>query len=154
MKRFTAALVAVLLFAVGCTLNPVKRAETTEQKADALYGSFVVMQGQVVEYLRDPTTPQAAKDFLADADLIAKPIADDLHQTVIRFSAVKRAFVAAQAAADASDADPADKAKAAAARAALEAAAIELNEAIVRTTEGILKYIAAAQGQMNRSAQP
>lgn len=134
-------LTAILGLLSACAVNPYKTAQTAEQKADALYGSFVIAQGQVVGIMRNPATPPSARNALADADLLAKPAADSLHRAAIDFAGVKAAFVAAQQSAGDASASPEDKEKAKAASAALVTATQRLNDAVLRTTDAITKYV-------------
>ncbi len=64
---------------VGCvTWNPVAKAQTSEQKAYALYGSFVVAEEAAAKLYVDPNIPQGVKSALRAADAVGKPVADAL----------------------------------------------------------------------------
>jgi hypothetical protein len=83
----------LLLLAIGlaaCSVNPFRTAQTLEQKADAMYGSFVIAQKQAVAIVRDPSVPDSVKRALAEADAAAKPLADDLYEAILEFSAIQR----------------------------------------------------------------
>jgi hypothetical protein len=83
----------LLLLAIGlaaCSVNPFRTAQTLEQKADAMYGSFVIAQKQAVALVRDPSVPDSVKRALAEADAAAKPLADDLYEAILEFSAIQR----------------------------------------------------------------
>lgn len=79
MERFIyiAVLTASVLLA-GCPINPVKQAETFEQKAFALYGTYVIFQGKAAELVQDATVPERVKQGLRDADKVAYPVAESL----------------------------------------------------------------------------
>jgi hypothetical protein len=82
-----------LAFALAsCSVNPFRTAQTLEQKADALYGSFVIAQKQGVALVRDPTVSDGIKRAIAEADAVAKPVADELYAAVIEYAAARRAF--------------------------------------------------------------
>lgn len=81
MKRLVLVM-AVLALAVvgGCkTLSaPFQAAETPEQKAYALYGTFVVFEEVAASVATDPATPVAVKNAIKAADAEAKPDADSM----------------------------------------------------------------------------
>jgi hypothetical protein len=87
----------LLLLAIGlaaCAVNPFRTAQTLEQKADAMYGSFVIAQKQGVALVRDPSVPDSVKRAIAEADAAAKPIADDLYDSILEFATLKREVAA------------------------------------------------------------
>lgn len=63
---------ASLLYA--CANSPVSKAETFEQKAYALYGTYVIYQGRAAQLHQDSAVPQGAKAALSRADAIAYPV--------------------------------------------------------------------------------
>jgi hypothetical protein len=69
-------LVALLLG--GCTANPVKEAESFEQKAYALYGVYVISQGKAAALFQDPAVPEKAKLVLKVANDRSYPVAVSL----------------------------------------------------------------------------
>ena len=73
------AALAVLTFA-GCkTLTaPVSIAETAEQKAYALYGTFVVFEELAAAVVTDQATPENLKEAIRRFDATAKPAADSM----------------------------------------------------------------------------
>jgi hypothetical protein len=74
---FLMVVAAALVSACG-SLNPIARAQTAEQKAYALYGEFVVLEEQVVAAVQNAQVPTNFRKALAEADSVAKPIADQL----------------------------------------------------------------------------
>lgn len=64
----------------GCTnlKGPSEVAETSEQQAYALYGQFVIAEEAAAGIVEDPGTPQEVRETIAQADAIAKDVADDL----------------------------------------------------------------------------
>ena len=70
---------AALLALVACaTVNPLSAAKTTEQRAFALYGTFVVAEEAAVDVLALPGLSAADKANIKAADAAAKPAADAL----------------------------------------------------------------------------
>ncbi len=72
------AVLAVPVLLAGCPTNPVKQAETFEQKSYALYGTYVIFQGKAAELVQDAATPERVKQGLRDADKVAYPVAESL----------------------------------------------------------------------------
>lgn len=62
----------------GCANNPVAAAQDVEQRAYAVYGSFVIVEEQAAKIVSDPNVPAAVKQALRGADARAKPSADAL----------------------------------------------------------------------------
>jgi len=89
-----AIVLAVALALAGCsTADPLKTAQTLEQKAFALYGTFVVYEEAGAEMILDPAVPDSVKVVIQQADSVAKPAADIL-VTVARETSVARAELA------------------------------------------------------------
>lgn len=99
LNRFTwilGSLIAVALLIVlqGCANNPITAAKTIDQKAYALYGTFVVFEEQAVAIVVSPATPSTVKDAIRKADNIAKPVADGLLVAVRQYLVVQRQLAA------------------------------------------------------------
>lgn len=83
MKMLRTVLVLPAMFLLvmllsGCPVNPVREAETFEQKAYALYGTYVIFQGKAAELVQDSTIPERVKVALRDADKVSYPVAERL----------------------------------------------------------------------------
>lgn len=78
--RILLGLMAVVLMAgSSCsTVNSVATAQTPQQKAYAVYGTFVVFEEQAATVVALADVPQSAKDAIKAADAKAKPVADNL----------------------------------------------------------------------------
>lgn len=97
---FARPLMLVLLLAIagpltlmlpGCgTTTAVKQAETPEQKAYALYGTYVIFQEKAAELVQDSTTPDNVKQSLRDADRMAYPVAESLVEAVLEVEAIRQ----------------------------------------------------------------
>lgn len=81
-------IVPLLLILAACTSNPFKTAETPEQTADALYGSYVIAKEQGAKLLGNPTIPDEAKRALAKAMVASKAPADSLQNALIEYSTI------------------------------------------------------------------
>ena len=66
----------------GCASNPVSIAQDTEQRAYAVYGTFVIVEEQAARVVQDPSIPDEVKIVIRSADARAKPTADALAQAV------------------------------------------------------------------------
>lgn len=82
--------VPVTLMVPGCVNSPVQQAETPEQKAYALYGTYVIFQEKAAELVQDPTTPEKVKEALREADKVAYPVAESLVDAVMEVEAIRR----------------------------------------------------------------
>lgn len=97
---FTRPLMLVFLLAIalpvalllpGCGITaPVKQAETVEQKAYALYGTYVIFQVKAAELVQDPATPENVKQDLRDADKAAYPLAESLVDASLEVEAIRQ----------------------------------------------------------------
>lgn len=84
---------AAALSACG-TLNPLSHAQTIQQKAYAQYGVFVVVEEQAAAIVQEATVPASAKQAVARADAVAKPVADKLLAAILAVDQI-RADIAA-----------------------------------------------------------
>lgn len=84
---FLTMFLSMILF--GCTANPVKEAESFEQKSFALYGSYVIFQSKAAELSQDSATPANVRDALKSADAVAYPVAEALVDAAIEVGAIR-----------------------------------------------------------------
>jgi hypothetical protein len=91
MKRyFLTLLMTASIFLAGCSgYNPVAVAETPEQKADAVYATFVIFEERAADLAAKPGTPQSVINSLARADRVVKPIMDNLQAAVSEVAKVR-----------------------------------------------------------------
>ena len=91
MKRyFLTLLMTFSVFLSGCVgYNPVAVAETPEQKADAVYATFVIFEERAADLAARPGTPQGVINSLARADRVVKPIMDSLQAAVSEVERVR-----------------------------------------------------------------
>jgi hypothetical protein len=83
--------VPVTLALPGCgTTSAVKQAETPEQKAYALYGTYVIFQEKAAELVQDTATPESVKQDLREADKVAYPVAESLVDAVLEVEAIRQ----------------------------------------------------------------
>lgn len=82
LKKFLLTMTgyAAVALLTACTLgsNPIKEAETFEQKAYALYGSYVIFQGKAADLKLSAAVPESVKQALSDVDRVTYPVADNL----------------------------------------------------------------------------
>lgn len=98
MKNLTTALLVVVAVALqACaSLNPVSHAKTTEQRAYALYGEFVVIEEQAAVAAQSADVPSAVRQSIVAADVVAKPIADELLKTAVLVKSIREDFAQGQ----------------------------------------------------------
>lgn len=85
----TFMLVLAMTAIAACAANPVAQAETFQQKAYALYGSYVIFQGKAAELVQDSATPGKVKTALSAADSVAYPVAEALVDAAIEVGAIR-----------------------------------------------------------------
>lgn len=85
----------VMLALQACgSANPLARAETTEQRAYAAYGTFVIIEEQAAKAVSSGELPRSAVVRIGDADARAKPVADSLLEAVLEFEQIRDEFEA------------------------------------------------------------
>lgn len=95
MKRAQMNIAAMVLIVAtaamsACgSLNPLARAQTVEQKAYAAYGQFLIVEEQAAAIVQEPSVPASAKQAVARADAVAKPVADKLLAAVLAVGQVR-----------------------------------------------------------------
>lgn len=84
------------LFALaGCqSANPMKAAETPEQRAYAAYGTFVIAQETAADLVEDASIPDGVRLRIIQAEERAKPVADSLLDAYMGFLVIKAEFEA------------------------------------------------------------
>lgn len=101
---FVIALAAVLYGAYallpGCVANPVSGAEDSEQRAYAIYGTFVIVEEQAAKLVASPQIPNPVVSAIKIADSRAKPSADALVQAVRDYDDASHALKAGTGSAD------------------------------------------------------
>ena len=77
----------------GCeTLTPTREAESIEQRAFALYGTFVIYQEAAARSMSDPQIPDSVKREAQQIDARAAPIASSLAESTATLSRLRREF--------------------------------------------------------------
>lgn len=88
-------LAVVLLLALNaCGHTPVKSAQTADQKAFALYGTFVVYEEVGAKLVQSAEVPASVKAVMRTADATAKPIADKLLDASLEVIQIQREIAA------------------------------------------------------------
>lgn len=84
----------------GCAGNPVGAARDLEQRAYAVYGSFVIVEEQGAKVVMDPAVPQPVKAAIQTADAKAKPSADALLNALQQYTTASAEVKAGTSSAD------------------------------------------------------
>ncbi len=99
MKRLATLAVAILLTGLaGCSTlsGPVDAAETVEQKAAAVYGTYVIALELAADVAENESTPDSVVVALADAGDAAQPVAVALLEALLEVNAIKAEFEAGE----------------------------------------------------------
>lgn len=98
MKRLlmgVACAAALTVLAACKTLTaPVETAQTPEQKAFAIYGTFVIYEELAASVSTDPATPPSIKLTIKKMDATAKPAADSLLASGLQVIQIQRELAA------------------------------------------------------------
>lgn len=86
MKRSYSIALPLILLISACTVNPVKTAQTLEQKGDSWYGVYVIAKEQGAELLKDASVPDEVKRPVAEAMVKSSEPAQTLQDTVLAYS--------------------------------------------------------------------
>lgn len=76
----------------GCAVNPISGAEDSEQRAYAIYGTFVIVEEQAATLVGSPQVSNSVVSAIRLADSHAKPSADALVQAVRDYDAASHAL--------------------------------------------------------------
>lgn len=99
-----AMLLGATLSLAGCgtvqAVNAVGQASTLEQRAFALYGTFVTLEEAAAVLVRDTSIPKSVRKAIQAADKRAKPLADRTRSLAVQLNAARAAYQAADATAD------------------------------------------------------
>ena len=94
----TAGVLLACVFLAACSTSArdvLQSAETPGQKAGAIYGLWVTTQEAAADLVVLPETPDAVVVAIADAELAAKPIVDQLQTTYLEYLDLKAEMDAA-----------------------------------------------------------
>ncbi len=92
IKRYALLPIFVaLLFMQGCATitAPYRAAETAEQKAFALYGTFVVFEERGAAVINDQRIDIDIRRAIQRADLAAKPVADSTIEAALEVQRIR-----------------------------------------------------------------
>jgi hypothetical protein len=105
MKRFgsVSLIYGLLVLTAGfmfascvAALNPVAAAKTTEQKAFAIYGEFVVFEEAAAKIAKDPSTQLSVLQALRMADTKAKAVMDTTLNAALDVIEIERQIAVGQ----------------------------------------------------------
>lgn len=95
LKFQSVYLLAIVLVLQACAgSNPLAQAETVEQKAYAVYGTFVIFEEQAAKLVSSGQLPRSVVIAIGRADARAKPVADSLITATLEFEAIKSEYEA------------------------------------------------------------
>jgi len=80
-KLFCAVVISVTFGAgalASCVTQPAATAQTVDQRAYAVYGTWTLVEEQAAKVIQDPAVPDAVKSAIRSADARAKPTLDTL----------------------------------------------------------------------------
>lgn len=92
MRRHLYALLLILPLAACQSLgiaNPVGTAQTVEQKAFALYGTYVIAEEEAADIVELAETPDVVKSVIRQTVVIAHPLAGSLRAAAESYGDVK-----------------------------------------------------------------
>jgi len=88
-------LLAIMLLLQACAgANPIAKAETTEQRAFATYGTFVIIEEQAAKLVSSGQISDSAVRAIARADSQVKSVADSLLDATLEFTVIRAEFEA------------------------------------------------------------
>lgn len=93
LQTFYLLILMLALQACG-SANPLAKAETTEQRAFATYGTFVIIEEQAAKLVSSGSIPDSAIRAIGRADAQAKPVADSLLDATLEFTVIKAEYEA------------------------------------------------------------
>ena len=86
-------LLLLLTALAGCqSANPMRAAETPEQRAYAAYGTFVIAQETAADLVEDASIPDGVRLRIIQAEERAKPVADSLLDAYTEYLIIKAEF--------------------------------------------------------------
>ena len=88
-------LLAIMLLLQACAgASPIAKAETTEQRAFATYGTFVIIEEQAAKLVSSGQISDSAVRAIARADAQVKSVADSLLNATLEFTVIRAEFEA------------------------------------------------------------
>lgn len=88
-------LLAIIFALQACAgSNPIAKAETTEQRAFATYGTFVIIEEQAAKLVSSGQISDSAVRAIARADAQVKSVADSLLDATLEFTVIRAEFEA------------------------------------------------------------
>lgn len=87
------ASVMTVLSLSGCAgSNPVQEAQTLEQKALAVYGSYIISKEQAAKLYADPVTPEKVREVLKKTNDITRDPMEALYRGVTAYKVAQEGF--------------------------------------------------------------
>ena len=90
-------LLAIVFALQACAgSNPIAKAETTEQRAFATYGTFVIIEEQAAKLVSSGQLSDSAVRAIARADAQVKSVAASLLNATLEFTVIRAEFEAGE----------------------------------------------------------
>ncbi len=90
-------LLAIVFALQACAgSNPIAKAETTEQRAFATYGTFVIIEEQAAKLVSSGQLSDSAVRAIGRADAQVKSVADSLLNATLEFTVIRAEFEAGE----------------------------------------------------------
>lgn len=80
LRKISLALLALALVAACSSQSPVVVAKSTEAKADALYGEYVIAEEAAAKLMVDVNVPDSVKQAIQDAHKAVTPVVEAMHE--------------------------------------------------------------------------
>ncbi len=90
-------MLAIMFALQACAItDPIAKAETTEQRAFATYGTFVIIEEQAAKLVSSGQLSDSAVRAIARADAQVKSVADSLLNATLEFTVIRAEFEAGE----------------------------------------------------------
>src|SRR5690606_24745830 len=90
----TWALCGIVLLVQACSVNPIARAETAEQRLYAVYGTYVILEETVADIVESDSTPTSSRNRLISTVENTRPVILSMVQAYEEYQDVLAEFQA------------------------------------------------------------
>lgn len=89
-RYYTFLLLLVALGLQACaSVNPIAAAETTEQRAYAMYGTFVIASEKAADLAENASLPRSVRLGLVDAEEDARPVVESMLEVLAEYETIR-----------------------------------------------------------------
>ena len=83
-------LLLLAVFVQGCAnVNPIAAAETPEQRAYAIYGTFVIFSEKAADLAENAALPRSVRLGLVEAEEDARPVVDSMLEVLEEYETIR-----------------------------------------------------------------